>query len=125
MPTTEYYKAAKQSNTTTHNQGRAKHDSCRTSGVKHNTEATPRHKPAKTKKLTEHWSNHNQPAPRTLHEVRKTTPSGATTDSTKERVIETAVRCLHKTPRENPQSRKLQNTIHEAKPAKPTKDRHD
>ncbi|MQL81693.1 hypothetical protein Taro_014149, partial [Colocasia esculenta] len=75
-------------NTTTHNQGRAKQDSRRTSGVKHNAEATPRHTLVETKDLTEHRSNHvrleshdlstNIPD---LHEVGKEQPSVTTRDT--------------------------------------------
>ncbi|MQL69526.1 hypothetical protein Taro_001809 [Colocasia esculenta] len=105
-------KQRNKANTTTHNQGWAIHDSRRTSGVKHNAEATPRHTPAETKELTEHQSNHVRPeshdtSTNNLHKVegpqaeppctsdtprgQGTTLSGASTDSTKERVTETAV----------------------------------
>ncbi|MQM13833.1 hypothetical protein Taro_046760 [Colocasia esculenta] len=44
-----------------------------------------------------------------------TTPTGATTNGTKERVTEIAVGCLHKTPRKNPQ-----NGNHYTRPTRPT-----
>ncbi|MQL81236.1 hypothetical protein Taro_013688 [Colocasia esculenta] len=60
-----------------HNPGQAKDNSRRTSG-QHNAEANPWHTPAKTKKLTEHRSNHERPESHDtstnisdLHEVRK------------------------------------------------------
>ncbi|MQL76613.1 hypothetical protein Taro_009018 [Colocasia esculenta] len=92
----------------THNQGRVKHDSRRTRGVKHNAEATPRHAPTETEKLTEHQRNQvraeshdtstNIPD---LHEVGKEQP-GVTTGDTeqpceKERLTTgTATSDLHK-----------------------------
>ncbi|MQL86639.1 hypothetical protein Taro_019180 [Colocasia esculenta] len=72
----------------THNQGRAKHDSRRTSGVKHNAEATPRHTSAETKEITEHRSNHVRPESHNtstiipdLHEVGKEQPGVTTRDT--------------------------------------------
>ncbi|MQL74977.1 hypothetical protein Taro_007346 [Colocasia esculenta] len=107
----EYYKAAERSNATTHNQGRARHDSRRTSGVKHNAEATlgsppprkevtsgvkhnaeatPRYTPVETKELTEYRSNHVRPQSHEtstnipdLHEVGKEQP-GVTPRDTKQ-----------------------------------------
>ncbi|MQM16752.1 hypothetical protein Taro_049713 [Colocasia esculenta] len=92
----------------THNQGRAKHDSHRTSRVKHNAEATPRHTPAETKELTEHQSNHVRPEPHDtsinipdLHEVGKEQPGVTTRDTEQPRekprlTTGTATSDLHK-----------------------------
>ncbi|MQM14158.1 hypothetical protein Taro_047088 [Colocasia esculenta] len=72
----------------THNQGRVKHDSCRTSGVKHNAETTLRYTPAETKELTEHRSNYVRLESHDtstnildLHEVGKEQPSVTTRDT--------------------------------------------
>ncbi|MQL92966.1 hypothetical protein Taro_025608 [Colocasia esculenta] len=69
------------------------------------TNVSPQARPPQTSTGSRaHKQNH--PAPQTLHEVRETTHSGATTDGTKEQVTETTVGCLQKTPRENPQNGK-------------------
>ncbi|MQM03863.1 hypothetical protein Taro_036642 [Colocasia esculenta] len=48
-----------------------------------------------------------------------TIPYSATTDDTKERVTKTAVGCLHKTPRENPQTETTKHGL-QCQPTKPT-----